>query len=128
MRTLITNGIKISVSPANHREHSDPAKHKYIFSYVIKIENKSPHTVQLLRRQRFIFDSNGSIQEVEGAGVVGETPVLDPGQSHAYTSWCPLMTPIGRMHGAYLMQRLADNASFKVRIPEFHLVVPALLN
>lgn len=128
MSTLTTNGIRISVAPAYHKEHSNPAKHKFVFSYEIKIENKSPHTVQLMRRHWFIFDSSGRFHEVEGEGVVGETPILEPGQSHEYLSWCPLVTPLGKMHGAYLMERTSDKSSFEVAIPEFHLVVPALLN
>lgn len=128
MSTLITNGIKISVFPKYHKEHSNPAKHKYIFSYQITIENTSSDTVQLLRRHWFIFDSNGSYREVEGEGVIGKTPILAPGESHQYISWCPLITQVGKMYGTYLMKRLDNEDQFKVRIPEFQLVVPALLN
>ena len=128
MGTLTTKGIKISVVTTYHQEHSEPAKYKYIFSYHITIVNESPHTVQLLRRHWFIFDSNGSHREVEGEGVIGKKPVLQPGDSHEYTSWCPLITGIGRMQGTYLMRREIDNEEFRVQIPEFHLIVPALMN
>ncbi len=128
MSTLTTNGIKISVFPVYHKEHSDPAKFKYIFSYQIKIENTSSRTVQLLRRHWFIFDSNGSYREVEGDGVVGKQPILEPGESYEYTSWCPLITPVGRMHGSYLMEETAGQRQFDVKIPEFHLIIPALFN
>ncbi len=128
MGTLTTKGIKISVATAYHKEHSEPAKHKYIFSYRIRIENESPHTVQLLRRHWFIFDANGGHREVEGEGVIGQKPVLQPGEMHEYVSWCPLITGIGKMKGNYLMQREMDQEEFLVPIPEFQLIVPAFLN
>ncbi|MEL6636322.1 MAG: Co2+/Mg2+ efflux protein ApaG [Bacteroidota bacterium] len=128
MGMLTTKGITISVKTRYHQEHSEPARHKYIFSYRVNIKNESDHSVQLLRRHWFIFDSNGIRREVEGEGVIDQQPILHPGESYEYLSWCPLLTGIGRMWGTYLMQRQADGEEFRVRIPEFQLIVPAFLN
>jgi ApaG protein len=123
METLTTNGITISVETFYQAEHSRPLEQKHIFAYRITIENHSLHTVQLLRRHWHIYDSNGQVREVEGEGVVGQQPVLLPNDMHQYTSWCPLMTEIGKMSGAFLMQR-EDGALFDARVPEFMLVAP----
>ncbi len=128
MGMLTTKGITISVNTRYHQEHSEPARHKYIFSYRVQIKNESDHTVQLLRRHWFIFDSNGVRREVEGEGVIDQQPTLQPGESYEYLSWCPLLTGIGRMWGTYLMRRESDDEEFRVRIPEFQLIVPAFLN
>src|SRR5690606_30303731 len=109
-------------------DHSDPVNNHYLFGYRITIENLTDYTVQLKRRQWFIFDSNGNQREVEGEGVVGEQPVIEPGDRHSYVSACNLSTDIGSMSGNYLMQRLADNKEFIVAIPEFELIVPYRLN
>lgn len=81
-----------------------------------------------MRRQWFIFDSNGTVREVEGEGVVGVQPVIAPGDSYSYVSGCNLKTDIGSMKGRYLMQRSIDNGEFLVDIPEFELIVPFRLN
>ncbi len=128
MKTLITNGIKISVAPFYQPEYSDPLKRKYIFSYHIHIENQSEYGVQLLHRHWYIFDSNGILREVEGEGVVGEKPILMPGGTHQYSSWCHLITDMGKMWGEYIMERQDDLLKFEVQIPEFHLVAPFKLN
>lgn len=123
-----TEGIKVSVSPSYQPAYSHPHRNRYVFSYQIRIENLSETTVQLLRRHWLIFDSSGNHQEVEGEGVIGQQPVLQPGQSHQYTSWCPLTTDIGRMHGEFLFLRLSDQSTFPAAIPEFQLIVPSRLN
>lgn len=128
METLITNGIKVSVQPSYQPEYSRPAMSRFVFAYHITIENMSPHTVQLLRRHWVIWDSNGSVREVEGEGVVGHQPILAPGESHEYASWCDLSTGIGSMRGAYLMRRHSDGDMFQVGIPQFRMVAPGLLN
>lgn len=128
MVTAITLGVKISVETTYQEDHSDPINNHFIFGYRITIENLTDYTVQLKRRQWFIFDSNGIQREVEGEGVVGEQPVLEPGEKHSYVSACNLNTEIGSMSGNYLMQRLADNEEFIVTIPEFELIVPYRLN
>ena len=126
--TAITQGIKISVEVFYEPHYSKPHGHQYVFSYRITIENCSPHTVQLLRRHWFIFDSNGTKREVEGEGVIGKQPTIHPNQKHQYASWSPLRTTVGKMYGTYLMKRLIDKEQFYVRIPEFNLIVPAKLN
>ncbi len=128
MVTAITQGVKISVETDYQDEYSNPANEHFMFSYQINIENLSDYAVQLKRRQWFIFDSNGSQREVEGEGVVGLQPIIEPGKSHTYISGCHLSTDMGSMSGNYLMQRLADDTEFIVDIPEFNLIVPYRLN
>lgn len=126
--TAITQGIKISVEVFYEPHYSKPRSHQYVFSYRITIENHSSHTVQLLRRHWFIFDSNGTKREVEGEGVIGKQPVIHPNQKYQYSSWCPLRTTLGKMYGSYLMKRTEDNHEFPVQIPVFHLIVSSKLN
>jgi ApaG protein len=128
MVTAISQGIKISVETMYQDEYSNPATEQFMFAYRIEIENLSDYTIQLLRRQWFIFDSNGTQKEVEGEGVVGVQPVLEPGQLHAYVSGCQITTDIGSMRGNYSMIRVVDETPFKVDIPEFPLIVPYRLN
>lgn len=122
MEVLITQGIKISVTPKYEPQHSNPLDHKYLFSYHIVIENLSEYTVQLLKRHWLIRNAHGELKEVQGDGVIGKQPILHPGQIHEYSSWCPLTTAIGRMKGSYLMKRLSDEGTFNVQIPAFELV------
>ncbi len=128
METLITNGIRVSVETQYQPTYSRPLEMKYIFSYHITIENLSSETVQLLRREWEIFDSNGISRKVEGDGVIGKQPVLAPGESHQYASWSPLMTEMGKMSGAYIFRRDIDNHEFRVHIPDFRLIAPFKLN
>lgn len=128
METFITKGIRISVQPTYRPEQSTPGEGKFVFSYEIIIENRSNVIVQLLRRHWFIFDSVGALREVEGEGVVGEQPVLRPGEKFKYQSWCPLVSEVGKMHGTFLMERTDNGEQFKVHIPEFHLVYPIRMN
>ncbi|MEY3678040.1 MAG: hypothetical protein RI924_181 [Bacteroidota bacterium] len=128
MVTQITDGVKVSVETMYQSEYSNPAQEHYMFAYKITIENLGDYTVQLMRRHWQIFDSNGSIREVEGEGVVGEQPVIEPGERHEYVSGCNLKTDMGSMKGTYLMRRLMDNQEVAVKIPEFHLITPYRLN
>jgi ApaG protein len=128
METLTTQGIKISVEPFYLPHESIPIQHRYVFAYRITILNQSPDTVQLLRRHWHIIESNGVRREVEGEGVVGVQPVLAPGESHQYTSWCPLMTDVGKMFGVFQMVRLPDETKFEVQIPAFKLSPPFKMN
>ena len=82
----------------------------------------------LLARHWFIFDSNGAKREVEGEGVIGQQPVIEPGQSHEYVSGCNLKTDMGSMKGEYKMSRLIDNSIFNVIIPEFYMIAPYRMN
>ena len=128
MVTAITQGVKISVDTVYQEEYSNPEKEHFMFAYQITIENLSDYAIQLMRRQWFIFDSNGTQRDVEGEGVVGIQPVIEPGESHSYVSGCNLTTDIGSMSGNYLMHRVADQSDFTVDIPEFQLIVPYRLN
>lgn len=123
-----TLGIRISVLTQYQDLYSRPEHRHYFFSYRITIENTTDVTVQLIRRHWFIFDSSFVHTEVEGDGVVGEQPVLEPGQSYTYESACDLTTDIGSMSGTYTMRRLMDNEEFDVRIPEFVLMATPRLN
>ena len=128
MSALVTHGIKISVEAQYERGHSDPGVSRYIFSYHVTIENTSEFTVQLLRRYWLIKASDCSIREVEGDGVIGQQPILEPGSIHSYSSWCPLNSPLGKMSGTYTMIRTIDNKEIVVQIPEFRLITDFILN
>lgn len=128
METLITNDVRISVEAFFQPEYSKPERNEYIFAYRITIENLNPYTVQLLRRHWHIFDSGGARREVEGEGVIGKQPVLQPGQSHQYVSWCNLSSEIGAMRGSYLFIRLDTQEHFDVNIPKFQLIADYRLN
>lgn len=120
----LTRGFRISVSPRYMPEHSDPSEPRYVFAYRIRIANQSEVAAQLLSRRWVIVDGNDRSHTVEGEGVVGQQPVLAPGQVHEYSSFCPLPTPWGTMEGAYLMRRLGpDGESFEIQIGRFFLVV-----
>ena len=128
MDTKTTEGVKVTVSTNYLPDYSSPGQQHFVFAYKIDIRNNSEYTVKLLRRHWFIHDSNGVVREVEGEGVVGQQPVLEPNESHQYVSGCNLKTGIGKMRGTYLMERLVDGKQFTVNIPEFTLVVPYKLN
>lgn len=128
MITEITEGVRVSVATAYQPEYSSPGQFHFVFTYRIIIENTSEHTVQLLKRHWYIYDANGIVREVEGEGVVGQQPVLEPGESHEYVSGCNLKTEVGKMKGTYLMERVLDGKLFKVNIPEFVMTVPYKLN
>ena len=128
MITHITEGVKISVETFYQPDYSQPMNAEYMFAYRIIIQNESEFTVKLLRRHWYIFDSNGALREVEGEGVIGQQPVIEPQQSHQYVSGCHLKTEMGKMHGTYLMERIIDGKFFYVNIPEFQLVAPFKLN
>ncbi|MBE9668505.1 Co2+/Mg2+ efflux protein ApaG [Mucilaginibacter boryungensis] len=128
MITAITDGVKITVETQYQPEYSNPANEHFMFAYRINIENVGDHAVQLLRRHWHIFDSNSTHREVEGEGVVGVQPVIEPGHSHEYISGCNLKTDMGSMKGEYQMVRLLDGTLFNVTIPEFYLVASYKMN
>ena len=128
MVTQITEGVKVSVVTEYQPEYSTPLQSHFVFAYKISIENCSDQTVQLLRRHWFIYDSDGSVREVEGEGVVGQQPVLEPGETHEYVSGCNLKTSIGKMKGTYSMEKIVDGKNFMVNIPEFIMIAPYRLN
>ncbi|MFQ3214278.1 MAG: ApaG protein [Marivirga sp.] len=128
MVKLVTEGISISVETSFQEEYSSPAQNHYVFTYKVSIENKGQHTVQLLRRQWYIHDAGQKQTEVEGEGVVGAQPVLEPGQKHEYVSGSNLKSPFGKMLGYYTMERVVDGHKFQVQIPEFNLIADYKLN
>jgi ApaG protein len=128
MHKTVTDDIHISVEVKYWPRQSLPGRNHYFFVYYVTIENKSDYTVQLLRRHWEIRDTHGENRVVDGEGVVGETPVLEPGEQFTYNSGCNLSGEIGYMRGHYTMVRLIDNREFNVAIPRFDMVVPAKLN
>jgi ApaG protein len=125
---LVTDGIKIVAVPRFQADYSNIHQQQYAFSYEITIENTGEYTVQLMRRHWYIYNGNGTMTEVEGEGVIGKQPILEPGESHQYMSGCSLPTTMGKMKGTYLMVRLFDQKEFYVEIPEMIMIVPHLLN
>jgi len=128
MATAVTHGISVTVQSRYEPAHSHPGEGRFLFSYRITIANRGHDTVRLLRRRWSIIDSLAPPREVEGPGVVGETPVLAPGETHTYTSACDLRSGIGRMEGSYLMERLEDGHLFRAKIPAFVLQHPPMGN
>jgi ApaG protein len=128
MVTAITKGIRITVETEYQPDYSSPSQYHFVFTYRIDIENLSDNTIKLLRRHWYIHDAGKEIKEVEGAGVLGSQPVLEPGQAHHYVSGCNLTSGLGKMHGTYLMERLVDGKKFRVVIPEFMMIAPFKLN
>lgn len=124
MSVKISEGIKIHVKTEFLQEYSKPALNHYLFSYQITITNQNPFSVQLLRRHWFIKDSGSPIKQVEGEGVVGQMPVIEPGESYTYESGCNLTSEIGSMKGTYQFIRLYDESKFYAEIPEFNLICP----
>jgi ApaG protein len=123
MYSEITRSIKVTVKPFYLEDQSSPAENRYVWAYHVRIENGGGETVQLRNRHWRITDSHGQTQEVRGPGVVGEQPVLGPGESFEYTSGTPLPTPSGIMVGSYEMEA-ADGTSFAVAVPPFSLDSP----
>lgn len=119
-----TDGITVRVAPNFLDEQSVPTQGRWFWSYHIRIENHGDEPVQLLTRHWKITDGRGMVNHVEGEGVVGEQPLLQPGASHDYVSGCPLTTPHGSMEGHYTFRR-ADGSLFEVAIPFFPLAAPA---
>ncbi|MGB0748610.1 MAG: Co2+/Mg2+ efflux protein ApaG [Magnetospiraceae bacterium] len=119
----ITRAIRVSVSPRFLPDQSAPDENHYVWAYHVMIENLGAETVQLRTRHWRITDAMGRIQEVQGAGVVGEQPVLQPGESFEYTSGTPLPTPSGFMGGTYGMES-REGEAFDVAIPTFSLDSP----
>ena len=128
MVKISTHNIGISVEVKYWPNRSIPRENHYFFVYFITIENNSDHTVQLTRRHWEIFDSTGERRMVEGEGVVGQQPVLKPGQKFQYNSGCNLNSDVGYMEGHYVLLNLLDGKEFNVPIPRFDLRVPGKLN
>ena len=122
-----TGDIRVSVNPTFLEEQSSPSDDHYVWAYHVRIENAGNETVQLRRRHWEITDSSGRRQEVRGPGVVGEEPVLAPGESFEYTSSAMIPTPVGSMQGNYFLIT-DDGSEFAVAIPVFSLAKPNIVN
>ncbi len=120
-----THDVSVTVMPVYIDERSNPATSQYFWAYRVVIENNSDQTLQLLTRYWHITDSNGHVEEVSGDGVIGEQPIMKPGENFSYTSGCPLQTPSGIMVGHYMMQNEIGKM-LKVEIPAFPLDLPDL--
>jgi ApaG protein len=123
MYAQTSHDIQITVEPTYLDHQSDPDEARFVWSYSVRIENQGADTVQLLRRYWRITDARGNIREVRGNGVIGEQPVLEPGESFEYTSGTPLSTPSGIMVGTYEMESTSGR-TFDVEIPAFSLDSP----
>lgn len=127
MSDTTTQGIRVQVESLYDEERSAPQENYYFFAYRVRISNVGTETAQLLSREWIITDATGYQQQVQGPGVVGEQPVLAPGEAFEYTSFCPLSTPVGSMHGTYRMVR-ANGEAFDAIIAPFSLAVPHSVN
>lgn len=123
MYVAVTQGIEVVVEPEYRADRSEPARSRYFWAYTIEITNRGPLRIQLISRHWHITDGHGQLEEVRGLGVVGEQPVLKPGETFRYTSGCPLTTPSGIMSGTFTMVDDAEH-SFEVAIPAFSLDSP----
>ena len=128
MTTAITKGVKVTVETEYMPEYSSPAQYHFVFTYRITIENMGDHTIRLVSRHWDIKDATHGKREVDGEGVVGKQPVLEPNQAHQYVSGCNLKSGMGSMSGYYTMERVMDGKVFLVDIPDFIMVVPFKLN
>jgi ApaG protein len=120
MSEAVTHDIRVEVMSQHIPEQSRPQEDVWVFQYTVRITNQSQETVQLISRHWIITDALEHVEEVQGPGVVGEQPVLKPGESFQYSSWCPLKTPMGMMHGTYQMAG-ADGRPFDIEIAPFAL-------
>src|SRR5271165_5717423 len=116
----VTQGVRVEVLSRHSPEHSRPSQDEWIFQYTVRITNQGSEPVQLLSRHWIITDALEHTEEVQGPGVVGEQPVLAPGESFKYSSWCPLKTPTGMMRGTYQMARVGGQ-QFDIEIAPFAL-------
>ena len=121
------NELSVTVSPRYLPEQSDPDQGRYFFAYTVRILNASEQPVQIISRHWIITEGTQAVHEVRGLGIVGEQPLLEPGQVFEYTSACPLTTPVGSMRGFYHCVG-EDGIPFDATIPEFVLAVPRTLH
>ena len=119
--------ISVTVTPQYLPDQSDPSKQQYVFAYTVRITNRGKQAAQVVSRHWIITDGAQNTQEVRGLGVVGQQPLLGPGESFEYTSGCPMPTPVGTMRGSYHCVG-EDGIPFDVPIPEFVLALPRTLH
>ena len=123
----VSDGIRVTVRSSYLPDQSEPRAHRYVFAYKVRISNEGTAAARLRARHWIIRDSAGRVEEVRGEGVVGNQPLIRPGQSFEYTSHCVLKTPRGSMEGSYRMQR-EDGVEFDATIASFSLALPSNLN
>jgi ApaG protein len=126
MSNAVTQGIRVQVTSRYLEDQSQPGR-KWIFVYTIRISNEGDQPAQLISRHWVITDAHGHEEQVRGEGVVGKQPTIKPGETHEYSSYCPLNTPHGAMRGSYRMVR-PNGEWFDAEIAPFALVVPGSLN
>lgn len=122
-----TEDIHVEVLARYSPDHSQPLQDNWVFQYTVRITNMGTETVQLISRHWTIIDALERTEEVKGPGVVGKQPVLAPGESFKYSSWCPLKTPVGMMHGTYQMVT-SEGRRFDIEIAPFVLKAPYTVN
>jgi ApaG protein len=128
MITQITNGISVSVEVFYMAHQSNAINNHFTFAYRVTILNNTNYLVKLLRRHWRIADTNGQERRVEGEGVVGQTPLIEPNETFQYTSGCNLNSDMGKMNGTYSFLNMLTNIPFEVEIPAFDMIVPFKLN
>lgn len=128
MSTAVTYGVKISVESIFRKDLSNAENGIYFFNYRVEIENTNDFDIQLMSRYWYIFDSLNAAREVEGDGVVGEQPILKPGQKHVYVSGCDIHSEIGYMHGFFTFIEMNSLEEFRANIPKFELFATSKLN
>ena len=127
MSNTVTRGIRVVVESIYVPERSEPRESYFFFAYTVTITNEGSETAQLMSREWIITDSDGNTERVSGPGVVGEQPVMKPGQGFEYTSFCPLRTTVGTMQGTYQMVT-SEGEEFDAVIAPFTLAIPNALN
>ena len=128
MTSSISQGVTITVETFYQPEYSNPANSEFMFAYRIHITNNNDFPVQLISRHWYIFDSDATLREVEGEGVVGVQPQINPGDEYKYISGCNMRTEMGKMYGTYLMENVNNSKQFDVAIPAFEMTVPFKMN
>jgi ApaG protein len=124
MESIVTEGVKISVEQFYQPDYSNPQQREFMFAYRVTIENLNSFPVQLLRRHWFIQDSSAEQREVEGEGVIGMQPIIEPQDQYQYISGCNLKSELGQMFGTYLMENVHTKVKFNVKIPVFQMEAP----
>ena len=128
MESAITSGVKVTVNTRYMQEQSEPGKGAFLFSYDVFITNNNLYPVQLLSRHWIIYDSLFPKREIRGEGVVGEKPIIEPGETFRYQSFCDLHSSIGWMQGEYLFRVDGNQQLLEVTIPKFELMLPEQMN
>lgn len=127
MSTALTDGIRVDVESTYLPDRSEPTAHRWLFGYTVTLQNLGSEPAKLVSRHWVIADADGNREEIEGDGVVGHQPRIEPGEGFRYSSFCVLKTPHGSMRGTYRMVR-DDGAAFDATIAPFPLVIPQMVN